>query len=156
MIGVYRQRWSEPGGDLCVYLHGVEDPGNVGAVIRSAHALADGPVVLGPGCADPFSPKAVRASMGSLFARPPARAELDQLTGRPLALSAQARQTLRDAEIEPPLVLCVGAEREGLPARLEQRRGSHPAARRRPGVAQRGHGGHRRPVRAANRMARHA
>ena len=46
----------------------------MGTIIRSAHALADGPVVLGPGCADPFSPKAVRASMGSLFARPPARA----------------------------------------------------------------------------------
>ena len=55
VIGVYRQRWAEPGGDLSVYLHGVGDPGNVGAVIRSAHALADGPVVLGPGCADPFA-----------------------------------------------------------------------------------------------------
>ena len=120
VIGVYEQRWSEPGGDLSVWLHAVEDPGNVGAIIRSAHALADGPVILGPGCADPFSPKAVRASMGSLFARPPARAELDQLPGRPLALSAQARQTLHEAEIEPPLVLCVGSERGGLPARLEQ------------------------------------
>jgi len=120
VIGVYEQRWSEPGGDLSVWLHAVEDPGNVGAIIRSAHALADGPVILGPGCADPFSPKAVRASMGSLFARPPARAELDQLPGRPLALSAQARQTLHEAEIEPPLVLCVGSERGGLPAQLEQ------------------------------------
>ena len=49
VLGVYRRRWSEPGGELSVYLHGVGDPGNVGAVIRSAHALADGPVVLGPG-----------------------------------------------------------------------------------------------------------
>src|ERR687893_1188582 len=81
VIAVYRQRWSEPGGELSVYLHGVGDPGNVGAVIRSAHALCDGPVVLGPGCADPFSPKAVRASMGSLFARPPARAEPAELPG---------------------------------------------------------------------------
>ena len=63
VIGVYRQRWSEPGGSLSVYLHCVGDPGNVGTVIRSAHALADGPVVLGPDCADPWSPKAVRASM---------------------------------------------------------------------------------------------
>ena len=53
----------------CVYLHGVGDPGNVGAIVRTAHALLDGTVVLGPGCADPFSPKAVRASMGSIFAR---------------------------------------------------------------------------------------
>ncbi|HEY8771535.1 MAG TPA: TrmH family RNA methyltransferase, partial [Thermoleophilaceae bacterium] len=68
VIGVYRRRWSQPGGELSVYLHGVGDPGNVGTVIRSAHALCDGPVVLGPDCADPYSPKAVRASMGSLFA----------------------------------------------------------------------------------------
>src|SRR4051794_27048212 len=46
VVGVYGRRWSEPGGDLSVYLHGVGDPGNVGAVIRSAHALAHGPVVL--------------------------------------------------------------------------------------------------------------
>ena len=46
VIGVYRQRWAEPTGDLLVYLHGVEDPGNVGTIIRSAHALADATVVL--------------------------------------------------------------------------------------------------------------
>jgi TrmH family RNA methyltransferase len=119
VIGVYEERWAEPGGDLSVWLHAVEDPGNVGTVIRSAHALADGPVVLGPGCADPFSPKAVRASMGSLFARPPARADVSDLTARPLGLSAHAERSLDEASFEPPLVLCLGAERGGLPARLE-------------------------------------
>src|SRR5204863_3984893 len=77
VVGVYLERWSEPGGDLSVYLHGVRDPGNVGTIIRSAHALADGPVILGPDCADPYGPKAVRASMGSIFARPPARADFN-------------------------------------------------------------------------------
>ena len=115
VIGVYPRRWSEPGGDLSVYLQGVGDPGNVGTVIRSAHALADGPVVLGPGCADPFSPKAVRASMGSLFARPPARAALAEVPGAKVALDAHAKLTLDELELRPPLVLCVGAERDGLP-----------------------------------------
>ncbi len=119
VIGVYEQRWAQPGGDLSVWLHGVEDPGNVGTIIRSAHALADGPVILGPRCADPWSPKAVRASMGSLFARPPARAGLDGLPGRPLALSAHGERGLADAELGPPLVLCLGAERAGLPEELE-------------------------------------
>jgi TrmH family RNA methyltransferase len=119
VIGVYEQRWASPGGDLSVWLHAVEDPGNLGTIIRSAHALADGPVILGPGCADPFSPKAVRATMGSLFARPPARAKLEELPGRPLALSAHGKRTLREAELEAPLVLCLGAERGGLPAELE-------------------------------------
>ncbi len=117
VIGVYRQRWSEPAGDLCVYLHEVGDPGNVGTVVRTAHALCDGPVILGPGCADPFSPKAVRASMGSIFARPPARARLDDLAGMKIALTTDA-EPLGDLQLEKPVVLCVGAERDGLPAPL--------------------------------------
>ena len=119
-IGLYRRRWSKPGGDLSVYLHGVGDPGNLGTVIRSAHALCDGPVVLGPGCADPYSPKAVRASMGSLFARPPARAGFEELSGTRIALDARAERTIAEvaAEAAGPVVLCVGAEREGLPAEV--------------------------------------
>jgi RNA methyltransferase, TrmH family len=118
VIGVYRRRWSPPGGDLSVYLHGVADPGNVGTVIRSAHALCGGPVALGPGCADPFSPKAVRAGMGSLFARPPARAGWDQLPGRRVALDPGAERALGQLEPSPPIVLCLGAERDGLPPEL--------------------------------------
>jgi TrmH family RNA methyltransferase len=116
VIAVYRQRWSEPGGSLSVYLHGVGDPGNVGAVVRSAHALADGPVVLGPDCADPWSPKAVRASMGSVFARPPARAAFGELPGTTIALVARAGTPLEEVPVEGPELLCLGAEREGLPA----------------------------------------
>jgi RNA methyltransferase, TrmH family len=144
VIGVYRQRWSQipseeaapaseqaritghrsgPQADeaaqLSVYLHGVADPGNVGTIVRAAHALGDGPVVLGPRCADPFSPKAVRASMGSVFARPPARAELAVLTGTKLALDGAAPMSLTDLEVQPPVVICLGAEREGLPTELE-------------------------------------
>lgn len=114
VIAVYPQRWIEPGGDLSVALHGVGDPGNVGSVIRSAHALADGPVLIGPGTADPFGPKAVRASMGSLFARPPARGDA---TGTTVALDGTAGDTLDEvaAAVEGPVTLLLGAEREGLP-----------------------------------------
>ncbi len=101
-----------------MWLHAVEDPGNVGTIIRSAHALADATVVLGPGCADPFSPKAVRASMGSLFARPPARAALAELEGTRVALDAHGERTLAELELSAPAVLCLGAEREGLPDEL--------------------------------------
>jgi TrmH family RNA methyltransferase len=118
VIGVYRQATSPPGGQLSVYLHGVADPGNVGTILRAAHALCDGPVALGPGCADPYSPKAVRASMGSVFARPPARAELATLAGTKLALDGAAPTPLGDLEIQPPVVICLGGEREGLPAEL--------------------------------------
>ncbi len=115
VVGVYRERWSQPGGDLSVYLHGVRDPGNIGTIIRSAHALADGPLILGPGCADPYGPKAVRASMGSIFARPPARADFGDLKGTTIALEKDAGVPLDDVALSPPEVLCLGAERAGLP-----------------------------------------
>ena len=61
-LAVYEERWAPaPVGPLCVYLHGVHDPGNVGAVLRSAQAFGASCVALGPGTADPYSPKAVRA-----------------------------------------------------------------------------------------------
>lgn len=118
VVGIYRQRWSEPGGDLSVYLHGVGDPGNVGAVLRSAHAFADGPVILGPGCADPFSPKAVRASMGSVFARPPARAPFERLAGQTIALEHASERELESVTCPAPVVLCLGSERGGLPGSI--------------------------------------
>jgi RNA methyltransferase, TrmH family len=119
VIGVYRQRWADPTGDLLLYLHGVEDPGNVGTIIRSAHALADATVVLGPGSADPYSPKAVRASMGSIFVRPPARAALNELDGQRVALSATAERELRDVDVTRPVVLVLGSERGALPEGLD-------------------------------------
>jgi TrmH family RNA methyltransferase len=118
VVGVYEERWAEPGGNLSVYLHGVHDPGNVGTIVRSTHALADGPVILGPDCADPYGAKAVRASMGSIFARPPARAAFESITATTVALDHRAEQALDELFVERPVVLCVGAERTGLPQEL--------------------------------------
>src|SRR3954470_16181992 len=115
VVGVYEERWVEPHGDLAVYLHGVHDPGNVGTIIRSTHALADGPVILGPDCADPYGPKAVRASMGSIFARPPSRATFADLVGTTVALDSRAEERLAKADVKLPVTLCVGGERKGLP-----------------------------------------
>jgi TrmH family RNA methyltransferase len=118
-VGVYEQRWSErPVGPLCVYLHAVADPGNVGAVLRAAHAFGASCVALGPRCADPFSPKAVRASMGAIFHVALARvAAVDELPGERVALVADPcppTQPLR-GPAQSPLTLLVGAERDGLP-----------------------------------------
>jgi TrmH family RNA methyltransferase len=115
-IAVWPQRWAEPGGSPCLYLHGVADPGNVGTIIRTVHALLDGPVVLGPGCADPFSPKAVRASMGSIFGQPVARGEIAATPAPRVALVAHGGEG--PAALAGEATLCLGAEREGLPPEM--------------------------------------
>ena len=121
VIAVYEQRWSTPVGPLCVYLHGVGDPGNVGTVLRSAAAFGASCVVFGPHCADPHSPKAVRASMGAIFAVAIARAGGPEgLPGQSIALDARAQETLQ-GPIDPDagaVTLLIGAEREGLPAEV--------------------------------------
>jgi TrmH family RNA methyltransferase len=112
-IAVWPQRWADPGGSPCLYLHGVGDPGNVGTIVRTAHALFDGTVVLGPGCADPFSPKAVRASMGSIFGQPVARAGVEATPAPRAALIAHGGAG--PGALAGAATLCLGAEREGLP-----------------------------------------
>jgi TrmH family RNA methyltransferase len=115
-IAVWPRRWSSSTSAPCVYLHAVADPGNVGSVVRTVHALLDTPVALGPDCADPFSPKAVRASMGSIFTRPPARAEVGETPAPRAALVAHGGAGLE--ALEGPATLCLGAERAGLPAQV--------------------------------------
>lgn len=134
-IAVWRQAWVPVAGPVCVYLHGISDPGNVGAIVRTAHALVEGTVVLGPDCADPYSPKAVRATMGSIFGQPIARAGLEETPQPRVALSAHAGQPLEELALlsdisrqkrhpagpdplatQPQaLTLCLGSERDGLP-----------------------------------------
>lgn len=117
-LAIYEQRWARPTGPLCVGLWGVRDPGNIGTVLRSALAFGASCVALGPGCADPYGPKAVRASMGAIFAVPVARADsLEELPGERIALEARAGEPLA-GPLSGHTTLLVGAEREGLPGEL--------------------------------------
>ena len=115
-LGIYPQRWAPaPAGPVCVALWGVNDPGNVGTVLRAALAFGAGSVVLGPGTADPYGPKAVRASMGAIFAVPVARAtNIGELPGHKVALAARAGRPLAEVGAKGEVTLVVGAEREGL------------------------------------------
>jgi RNA methyltransferase, TrmH family len=87
----------------------VADPGNVGALIRSADALGPAFVALSKGCADPTGPKALRASMGALFRVP--LIELEQAPRPWVALVAHGGGALAPPETG---TLLLGAEREGL------------------------------------------
>ncbi len=124
-LAVYEERWAPaPAGPLCVYLHGVHDPGNVGAVLRSAQAFGASSVALGPGTADPYSPKAVRSSMGAVFAVPLARGTVAELPGVKIALVPRAGDPLHGlwrsshvfvSAIAKEATVMIGAERDGLP-----------------------------------------
>jgi RNA methyltransferase, TrmH family len=104
-----------------VLLHGVQDPGNVGTIIRSAHAFEAG-VVLSKGCADLYNPKTVRATMGSIFHVPVAR-ELESLDLLQDARSAGVTVVAAipedgDSPRSLPagrIMIIVGAEGAGLP-----------------------------------------
>lgn len=104
-----------------VVLDGVQDPGNVGTILRTLDAFeADGLVLL-PGCADPFSPKTVRSSMGAVFRRPvwtcTAETFAQVLRGSGLRLLGAA---LRDDTVDARAadytraVLAIGSEGRGL------------------------------------------
>ncbi len=127
VIGVYEQRWlAAPQGPVCVYLHGVADPGNVGAVLRAALAFGASCVALGPGCADPCSPKAVRAGMGAIFAVPLAHARgPEELPGERIALVANSCSPAQPLETVRGLV---GPAREGTGAGGEGGRGPSGAS----------------------------
>jgi TrmH family RNA methyltransferase len=121
LIGVFEQAWGAVLGPRAVALWGVRDPGNVGTIIRAAHAFGASSVAFGPGCADPYGPKAVRASMGSIFAVPLARFEtIDELTGELIGLAPGNHPALR-GPLRSPATLVVGGERDGLPAEILER-----------------------------------
>lgn len=113
VIAVWPLRWAERATSPCFYLHAVGDPGNVGTILRASDALVGGSVVLGPNCADPFSPKAVRASMGSIFSTPPTKGDVQATEEPRVALVAHGGQKIDT--LSGAATVCLGAEREGLP-----------------------------------------
>jgi TrmH family RNA methyltransferase len=96
----------------------VGDPGNVGTLLRAADAFGAG-VALSEGCADPTGPKAVRASMGSLFRVP--LSAFDEAEGKRVALVPSGGAPLPAFAADGDVVLVLGAEREGLPGEILDR-----------------------------------
>jgi len=113
VIGIYRRddlpRGARP---VTLALWRVADPGNVGTLFRAADAFGAG-IALSSGCADPTGPKALRASMGSLFRVP--TTDFDAAAGRRIALVPRGGKPLPDVDLSGEIVFLLGAEREGLP-----------------------------------------
>ena len=103
----------------CVFLEGVQDPGNVGAIIRSAAAFGVKNVVLDSACADPWSPKTLRAGMGGHFALQVKTVssldeELERFAGRILCTVPRGGVVLARADLTGPVGWLFGAEGRGV------------------------------------------
>ena len=96
------------------------DPGNAGTIIRSAEAAGADAVVLTPGSVDPYNPKVVRASAGSLFRIPVVEATLDSLSGfRRLGTSSHRGDIYTDPVYHGRVAVVVGNEAHGLDSDAE-------------------------------------
>jgi len=126
-IALVMELSGEPTGpiaDLTIVPWGIQDPGNLGAMLRSAAAFGFQDALLGSGCADPFSPKALRGSMGAAFTLRVRRFSAAHFSnGRWIALDNRpGTAPITEVDLSPPLRLMVGNEGHGwqgsdLPAR---------------------------------------
>jgi len=108
-------------GALIAVCDGISEPGNLGAIIRAADAFGAGAVVLLPGTCDPFGPKALRATAGSIFNVPVAHAETGSFLlmlrtngVRILASSSHADKTIAEADFSTPVAIVFGNEAGGV------------------------------------------
>jgi len=119
VIAVYRREdlpaWDERPATLALWR--LADPGNVGTLIRTADAFGAA-VALSEGCADPTSPKALRASAGSIWRVPVG--PWGNLAQTRVALVAHGGRALGDVDLSGRVAFLLGAEREGLPAEVER------------------------------------
>lgn len=134
VLGVFSQRWTAlddirpQNGDLWVALDRVRDPGNLGTIIRTVDAAGAKGVILVGDATDPYSLETVRATMGSIFAVPVARASAEAFIGWKQAAKVRLVGTHLDGSVDyrrpdykgGPLVLLMGNEQQGLPAMLAQ------------------------------------
>jgi TrmH family RNA methyltransferase len=118
-----RLRQDPPG--FLLLLEDLQDPGNVGSILRTAAAAGVDLAALSPGCADPWSFKVLRASMGAHFLLP-IREQADLLEaarafpGQVIATSADARLSLFDLDLTGPTAFVIGNEGTGVSRRLQE------------------------------------
>lgn len=127
IAAVVRQRWLDLGDadareGLCwAALDSVQDPGNLGTILRTCDAVGAAGVILLGDTADPYDPSAIRASTGAVFSRKLVRTTLGHLaewkraTGaRVVGTSDRAKAGYREPVYQPPLVVLMGSEQKGL------------------------------------------
>ena len=101
----------------CILLDGLQDPGNVGTIIRTANAAGYGQIYM-INCADPFSPKCVRSSMSGVFfaeiMQGSAEEVLSAIDGTPLVCADMNGENAYNFRAPEKFCLCIGSEGSGL------------------------------------------
>ncbi|WP_011582986.1 MULTISPECIES: TrmH family RNA methyltransferase [Chelativorans] len=134
VVGVFEQRWlplkevTPKGEDLWVALDRVRDPGNLGTIIRTVDAVGARGVILVGECTDPFSVETVRATMGSVFSVPLARADeaaflawREHFAGLMVGTHLKGSVDYRNVDYSGgPVLLLMGNEQQGLPDKLAE------------------------------------
>jgi len=134
VLGIFSQRWARledihpQDGDLWVALDRVRDPGNLGTIIRTVDAVGAKGVILVGDATDPYSVETVRATMGSIFAVPVARASAEAFLAWKKATKVRLVGTHLKGSVDyrrpdyrrGPLVLLMGNEQQGLPETLAE------------------------------------
>lgn len=132
VVGVFAQRYlplkdvRPTGGDVWVALDRVRDPGNLGTVIRTVDAVGARGVILVGDTTDPFSLETVRATMGSIFAVPVAKANVEQFLAWRRGFAGLVAGTHLKGAVDyrsvdyagRPVLLVMGNEQQGLPDEL--------------------------------------
>lgn len=107
-----------------IYLDKVQDPGNVGTIIRTADAFGFNGVIISKESADPYSPKVVRSTMGSIFHLPVITdieaEELKQLNVKIYSSSLEESKNIQKTEIEKPSLLVIGNEGNGISEEIKK------------------------------------
>jgi TrmH family RNA methyltransferase len=115
VLAVFRKadlpRGAGPPAGLALWRVG--DPGNLGTLVRTADALGPAFLALSPGCADPTSPKALRASVGAIFRVP--TAPFEEAPHPLVGLVPHGGTPLTQLGLGDRVTFVLGAEREGLP-----------------------------------------
>ena len=110
---------AEGESDCCVLLEDIQDPGNLGSILRSAAAAGIGLIHLSPGCADAWSPKVLRAGMGahfhlSIHENSDLVAVARKFTGQVVATTLGAEKTLFNLDLRGPTAFVIGNEGAGI------------------------------------------
>ncbi|WP_156936707.1 RNA methyltransferase [Chelativorans sp. J32] len=134
VVGIFEQRWlplheiQPAGGDVWVALDRVRDPGNLGTIIRTVDAVGAKGLMLVGECTDPFSLETVRATMGSVFSVPLARADesaflswREGFSGLMVGTHLKGSVDYRNVDYSgTPVLLLMGNEQQGLPEKLAE------------------------------------